>query len=94
MEGDELDLVKEFEPDPDIGAVIIGFDKYFSYPKLLKATTYLADPNVHFIGTNCDTDRPSPNTNKYPGNIIIYMFYSFLYVQDKRSIMLFSYLYR
>ncbi|XP_035742168.1 glycerol-3-phosphate phosphatase-like isoform X1 [Vespa mandarinia] len=68
MEGDELDLVKEFKPDPDIGAVIIGFDKYFSYPKLLKATTYLANPNVHFIGTNCDTDRPSPNTNKYPGS--------------------------
>ncbi|XP_043491621.1 glycerol-3-phosphate phosphatase-like [Polistes fuscatus] len=68
MEGDELDLVKKFKPDPDVGAVIVGFDKYFSYPKLLKATTYLADPNVHFIGTNCDTDRPSPNTNKFPGS--------------------------
>ncbi|KAI4495536.1 hypothetical protein M0802_008548 [Mischocyttarus mexicanus] len=68
MEKDELDLVKKFKPDPDVGAVIVGFDKYFSYPKLLKATTYLADPNVHFIGTNCDTDRPSPNTNKFPGS--------------------------
>lgn len=68
MEGDELDLVKQFKPNPDVGAVIVGFDKYFGYPKLLKATTYLADPNVYFVGTNCDTDRPSPNTNKYPGS--------------------------
>lgn len=68
MEGDELDLVKQFKPNPEVGAVIVGFDKYFGYPKLLKATTYLADPNVHFIGTNCDIDRPSPNENKYPGS--------------------------
>ncbi|XP_031849083.1 glycerol-3-phosphate phosphatase [Nomia melanderi] len=67
MDGDEVEMVKNFKPDPEVGAVIVGFDKHFSFPKLMKAATYLADPNVHFIGTNCDTERPSPNTNRFPG---------------------------
>lgn len=67
MEGDEVDLVTNFKPDPEVGAVVVGFDKFFSFPKLVKAATYLNDPNVHFLGTNCDTERPSPNTNAFPG---------------------------
>ena len=67
MDGDEVELVKDFKPDPEIGAVVIGFDKYFSFPKLVKAATYLQDPNIHFVGTNCDTERPSPNNNTFPG---------------------------
>lgn len=67
MEGDEVEMVKAFQPDPEIGAVVIGFDKYFSFPKLVKAATYLQDPSVHFLGTNCDTERPSPNANSFPG---------------------------
>lgn len=67
MEGDEVEMVANFKPDPDVGAVIVGFDKYFSFPKLVKAATYLQDPNVHFVGTNCDTVRPSPNSNSFPG---------------------------
>lgn len=67
LDGNELDVVNNFTPDPEVGAVIIGFDKHFSYPKLAKAVTYSANPNIHFIGTNADTDRPSPNSNKFPG---------------------------
>ncbi|XP_043259538.1 glycerol-3-phosphate phosphatase-like [Colletes gigas] len=67
MDGDEVEMVQNFKPDPEVGAVIVGFDKYFSLPKLVKAATYLQNPNVHFIGTNCDTERPSPNNNKFPG---------------------------
>ena len=67
MDGDEVELVKNFKPDPEIGAVVVGFDKYFSFPKLVKAATYLQDPNIHFVGTNCDTERPSPNNNRFPG---------------------------
>ena len=66
-EGDEVEMIENFKPDPEVGAVIVGFDKHFSFPKLVKAATYLQDPNVHFIGTNCDVERPSPNTNKFPG---------------------------
>ncbi|XP_016907209.1 glycerol-3-phosphate phosphatase [Apis cerana] len=67
IEGDEVELVKNFKPDPEVGAVVIGFDKDFSFPKIVKAVTYLNDPNVHFIGTNNDIERPSPSTNKFPG---------------------------
>lgn len=67
MEGDELAMLESFKPDPDVGAVIVGFDKHFSYPKLVKASTYLSNPDVYFIGTNCDTGRPSPNNNTFPG---------------------------
>lgn len=67
LNGDEVEVLKNFTPDPEVGAVVVGFDKDFSYPKLAKAVTYLANPNVHFIGTNADTDRPSPNNNKFPG---------------------------
>ncbi|CAK9805448.1 Glycerol-3-phosphate phosphatase [Anthophora plagiata] len=66
MEGDEVEMVMNFKPDPEVGAVVVGFDKHFSFPKLVKAATYLQDPSVHFIGTNCDTERPSPNDNKFP----------------------------
>lgn len=65
-------MIKNFKPDPEVGAVIVGFDKHFSFPKLSKAATYLQDPSVYFIGTNCDTERPSPNTNKFPGYKNIY----------------------
>ncbi|XP_076376959.1 glycerol-3-phosphate phosphatase [Megalopta genalis] len=67
MNGDEVETVINFKPDPEVGAVVVGFDKHFSYPKLMKAATYLRDPDIHFIGTNCDTERPSPNSNKFPG---------------------------
>ena len=38
----------------DIGCVIVGFHYDVSYLKLLKAVTYLHNPNVLFIGTNSD----------------------------------------
>ncbi|XP_011502094.1 PREDICTED: phosphoglycolate phosphatase [Ceratosolen solmsi marchali] len=67
MIGNELDIHKSFEPDPDVGAVIVGFDKHFSYPKLVKAATYAQMPGVHFLGTNPDLQRPSPYKTRYPG---------------------------
>lgn len=67
MTKDEVDMLYEYEGDPEVGAVVVGFDKDFSYPKLLKAATYVQDPTVHFIGTNPDVEGPSPTSAKFPG---------------------------
>lgn len=67
MTQDEVDMLSEYHGDPEVGAVVVGFDKHFSYPKLLKAATFVQDPKVHFIGTNPDVERPSPTSVKFPG---------------------------
>lgn len=56
-----------FERDPEVAAVIVGFDEHFSYPKMVKAATYLNDGNVHFIGTNTDERFPVSNNVVIPG---------------------------
>ncbi|XP_032689389.1 glycerol-3-phosphate phosphatase-like [Odontomachus brunneus] len=56
-----------FEKDPDVSAVIVGYDEHFSYRKMVKATTYLNNPNVHFIGTNTDERYPTDSNIIIPG---------------------------
>lgn len=61
------DFVANIELDKDVGAVAVGFDDHFSYPKLTKACIYLQQPQCLFITASLDELGPTPSI-KIPGN--------------------------
>ncbi|XP_016045893.2 glycerol-3-phosphate phosphatase [Erinaceus europaeus] len=47
--------------EPDVRAVVVGFDPHFSYAKLTKAVRYLQQPGCLLVGTNMDNRLPLEN---------------------------------
>ncbi|KAM6950977.1 glycerol-3-phosphate phosphatase-like [Aplochiton taeniatus] len=53
--------------DPEVKAVVVGFDWDFSYMKLNRAMQYLSNPDIVFVGTNTDTRLPLEGGKAIPG---------------------------
>jgi len=50
----------DIDLDPEVGAVVIGFDNQISFSKLVRACSYVSRPGCLFIASNADESYPSP----------------------------------
>lgn len=56
----KFDYNHSIQLDPSVKCVVVGFDYYFNYPKLVTATSYAHNkPECLFIATNDDAQFPS-----------------------------------
>jgi phosphoglycolate phosphatase len=54
--------------DPDVGAVIVGFDRYINYYKIQYAQLCINDHNAQFIATNLDAVTHLTDAQEWAGN--------------------------
>lgn len=64
--GKQLDWAN-VDLDPEVKAVLVGFDEHFSYMKLNRALQYLSQQGCLFVGTNRDTRLPLEGGKAVPG---------------------------
>ncbi|XP_006100973.1 glycerol-3-phosphate phosphatase [Myotis lucifugus] len=61
LQGDGPGAWLDVPLEPDVRAVVVGFDPHFSYMKLTKAVRYLQQPSCLLVGTNMDNRLPLEN---------------------------------
>nr|CAB3242617.1 phosphoglycolate phosphatase-like [Phallusia mammillata] len=54
----DYDDIKRCKLDEDVNAVLVGFDGHISFSKLVRAGSYLRNPNCLFLATNSDARLP------------------------------------
>jgi len=63
----------DIDLEPDVGAVVVGFDNQLSFPKLARACSYAKQKDCLLIASNADETYPHPNPNVIvpgPGAIV------------------------
>ncbi|KAK3877395.1 hypothetical protein Pcinc_017887 [Petrolisthes cinctipes] len=60
-EGNVLNMIADIKLDPEVGAVAVGFDPHFCFPKIMRAGSYLNNPECLFLATNTDERFPVAN---------------------------------
>ena len=60
------DDLRAMRPDPTVGAVLCGLDRFTNYKKLCRAFQYLKDPDCLLLMTNTDSTYPTHGT-LFPG---------------------------
>lgn len=58
---------KDLQLDPEVEAVVVGFDPHLNLAKLIKTTSYVMGKNLPFIATNEDQQLPLGNGVVFPG---------------------------
>ena len=60
---------QKVEVDPDVGAVVVGFDRHINYYKIQYATVCLREiPGCQFIATNLDAVTHLTDAQEWAGN--------------------------
>ncbi|KAK4534383.1 hypothetical protein CDCA_CDCA01G0408 [Cyanidium caldarium] len=58
----------KMEVDPDVGAVVVGFDRYFNYYKAQYANLCIRELGAEFIATNTDAVTHLTDAQEWAGN--------------------------
>jgi phosphoglycolate phosphatase len=58
----------KLEVDPDVGAVVVGFDRYFNYYKAQYANVCIREHGAEFIATNTDAVTHLTDAQEWAGN--------------------------